>query len=202
MTGAVLLVPIALLVVFVLAIRQYWHYRAGSSTRWGSIFTGLSACIAGYILFEFATAMTWLDHLKQVENGELIWRLLLHEICAGSKILFCVSLSAVLWFIGMILIINGFVPNSGVSFFAALGATIVAIITCGALGCTIGGLMGIYAPGNYRGLYRGGQTPGFDSVGMGMGLGLMQGIAFGTAIGIAAVVLLTRYRLRKSTMRV
>lgn len=82
---------------------------------------------------------------------------------------------------------------------------VVTVSTCtlifAALGCGIGFALGTCTPEYYRQLNRNGQRPEFNPVSMGIGLGASQGAVGGAVIGLALVVIVAWYDLKRLTQQ-
>src|SRR5262249_36996738 len=78
--------------------------------------------------------------------------------------------------------------------FAIIGVTASA---CGTIGALIGLLLGVFAPGYYRAVFRYGDSAEFNAVQVGIGLGLSQGLIAGLTIGCVVVLAVTWYRIRR-----
>ncbi|MEZ6136336.1 MAG: hypothetical protein R3C53_15685 [Pirellulaceae bacterium] len=63
-----------------------------------------------------------------------------------------------------------------------------AVSAC--VGSAIGATIGTVAPGYYRSVFRGGQSPEFNPLQVGIGLGASQGLASGIVISIVVLALL------------
>ncbi len=72
------------------------------------------------------------------------------------------------------------------AIFTVVACALLFALVGGAIGCALGAL----APGYYRAVFRHGQEPWFDPLGVGLGLGVTQGISGGALIGVALVVIL------------
>ncbi|HVX15814.1 MAG TPA: hypothetical protein VHC22_31820 [Pirellulales bacterium] len=83
-------------------------------------------------------------------------------------------------------------PSAARAVLVVVGCT----IACAAIGTSAGYLLGSFAPGYYRSVFRNGDAPGFDPVEVGIGLGLTQGLALGFIAGVIIVVVLMRQRRR------
>jgi hypothetical protein len=79
------------------------------------------------------------------------------------------------------------------------GFTIIGVSACasGIIGALIGLLLGTFAPGYYRTVFRYGDSPDFSAVQVGAGLGLSQGLIAGLIIGCVVVLAVTWYRIRR-----
>ncbi len=82
-------------------------------------------------------------------------------------------------------VVRGFaiIISSGISFAAAGGG--------------LGYELATLAPSYYRGVFRGGELPGFDPVQVGVGLGISQGLIVGLVIGSVVVLAVALSGLRR-----
>jgi hypothetical protein len=65
---------------------------------------------------------------------------------------------------------------------------IVSGVAFAAGGGGLGYALGRLAPSYYRGVFAGGESPGFDPVQVGIGLGVSQGLIAGLGVGSVVVV--------------
>ncbi len=76
------------------------------------------------------------------------------------------------------------------------------IVSCGisfaAGGIAVGYALARFAPYYYRGVFRGGESPDFDPVQVGLGLGLTQGLIAGLIVGAVVVLAASISGLRRS----
>lgn len=66
-------------------------------------------------------------------------------------------------------------------------------------GCAIGYALARVAPLYYRGVFRGGDSPDFDPVQVGIGLGIAQGLVAGLVVGSVVVLAVALAGLRLPT---
>ena len=86
--------------------------------------------------------------------------------------------------------------EKAVSIRQTLVVILASTVGLGLSGCLIGYLLGRFAPGYYRAVFRNGNDPQFDPVEVGIGLGLTQGIAAGLAVRALVVLAVAWYRSR------
>ncbi len=78
--------------------------------------------------------------------------------------------------------------------FIIIGLSAIALATSGA---TIGYSLARFAPFYYRGVFRGGESPDFNPVQVGLGLGLTQGLISGLIVGAVVVLAKTLSSLQR-----
>ena len=64
-------------------------------------------------------------------------------------------------------------------------------------GCGLGYALAHIAPSYYRGVFSGGESPGFDPVQVGIGLGISQGLIAGLVVGSIVVLAVALSGLRR-----
>ncbi len=69
------------------------------------------------------------------------------------------------------------------------------------LGLGLGTFLGAFVPEYYRGVFSGGDSPGFNPLAVGIGLGLTQGAGFGAVAGLVLIVAFYWYKVKTSTPR-
>jgi hypothetical protein len=86
------------------------------------------------------------------------------------------------------------------SFAKAIKYIGLTAVGCGLAGFALGVLLGILAPGYYRGVFRLGNDPSFNPIQVGAGLGLTQGLVIGIVVGCVITFAVAWYesRTRKS----
>jgi len=69
------------------------------------------------------------------------------------------------------------------------------------LGLALGALLGVFLPEYYRGVFDGGDSPGFNPLAVGIGLGLTQGAGFGAVVGSVLIAAFCWYKVKTSSFR-
>ena len=82
--------------------------------------------------------------------------------------------------------------------FVIIGVSTIALAISGA---TIGYSLARFAPFYYRGVFRGGESPDFNPVQVGLGLGLTQGLIAGLIVGVVVVLAVSISTLRRFEKR-
>ncbi|MEQ9587975.1 MAG: hypothetical protein RJS97_08475 [Parvibaculaceae bacterium] len=72
----------------------------------------------------------------------------------------------------------------------ALTTVLTWAVVFACVGCTMGAMIGVVAPDYYRTVFRGGESPDFNPLQIGVGLGVTQGAASGIAISLVVLALL------------
>ena len=71
----------------------------------------------------------------------------------------------------------------------ALGTVLIWTAVFACLGAAVGATLGTVAPGYYRAVFRGGNSPEFQPLAVGVGLGTIQGIGVGVVLSIIVIAL-------------
>lgn len=74
----------------------------------------------------------------------------------------------------------------------------ISAFVCALVGMLIGLTLGINAPGYYRTVFRGGNSPDFNPEQVGIGLGLTQGVIAGLVIGCVVVLAVSWHNSRRA----
>ena len=82
----------------------------------------------------------------------------------------------------------------------AFGIVAGSAAVCAAIGATLGLLLGTFAPGYYRTVFRYGDAPDFNPTQIGFGLGLTQGLIAGLAVGCVFVLAVAWYSSRRDAL--
>jgi len=83
----------------------------------------------------------------------------------------------------------------------ALSIVLVATLAFAAIGTVIGVGLGTLCPDYYRTVFRGGDSPNFNPIQVGIGLGITQGVAAGAVIGIVILGVLVWAEARKASSK-
>jgi hypothetical protein len=181
----------------------FWRWAIGREGKGPLILAGVSALLAGGLVFSYLETEIVLDNwgrLERIQGDPILWFFQDEWLRSPDSrtyfIQFLVAVSLTSWGVGLLL--RAFVKGTAMTMLKALRILLASMLLFAAIGCGIGAGLGRFAPNYYRDLYPNGHSPDFDPQSMGLGLGLTQGASAGVVIGLILVAILTRWASKKS----
>jgi hypothetical protein len=168
--------PVGVTISLVLGMAFGVHTTKATSFRfWPSLF----AMLAAWICLEVVLCTKWFifPHNSQ-ESMAVSVHLPFHVLGAAPAALSC----------GVMQRFGRGRGDGLMGIMRGFGIILISATGFGIAGCLVGYLLASFAPGYYRSVCYGGNSPSFDPVAVGVGLGLTHGMTAGLIVGAVVVV--------------